>query len=97
LRGWSVTARAEEWEKITEPVHLAHHLPAERREASVLGLVGARVGPVDVGRVGEGHVAGAQPVEGSQRAERVLDRVAALHPHHRRDLAALERIERVLA
>jgi len=41
--------------------------------------------------VGERHVARAERVEHAQRAERVVDRVAALHADHRGDAAGLER------
>ena len=114
LRGCSVSARAEEWEKMTgacghvervahgrgrhvgevhqhaEAVHLAHHLAAEVGEAVVPGAVERGIGPVEGHVVGEGHVARAEIVVGAQRAERVLDGVAALHAEQRGDPAALE-------
>ena len=55
-----------------------------------LRRVGRRVGPRDVLRVRERHVARAEPVEHAQRAERAVDRVAALHADERRDLPLLE-------
>ena len=72
-----------------QPVHLAHHLAAERREPAVRRRVGRRVGPVGVPAVGERHVAHAELVVGAQRAEAVLDRLAALHAQERGDLALL--------
>ena len=114
LRGTSLTARADECEKITgasrdanrvfhrvrrdvaevdehaEPVHLAHDLFAERRQPVEHRRVGRRVGPRDVLRVRQRHVARAEAVEHAQRAERAVDRVPAFHADERRDLALLE-------
>ena len=104
FRGWSHSARAEEWEKMTgasetrsassivssETWERSTSIPSrfisrttsspKRGEAAVAGDVGRGVGPVQGLRVGEGHVAHAEVVVGAQRAERVLDHVAALHP-----------------
>ena len=44
----------------------------------------------DVLRVRERHVAGAEPVEHAQHAERAVDRVPAFDADERRDLARLE-------
>ena len=71
-----------------QPVHLPHHLAAEFGETVVAGGVQRRVGPVEGHVVGEGHVAGAEIVVGPERAERVLDGVAAFHAQQRRDPAA---------
>ena len=73
-----------------EPVHLPHHFAAELGEAAVPGAVERGVGPVEGDVVGQGHVPGAELVVGPERAERVLDGVAALHAEQRRDPAALE-------
>ena len=111
LRGWSQTARAEEWEKITgalgrvervphggrrhvrevdqhaEAVHLPDDLAAEGGQTADARLVGRRVRPGDVVVVGERHVAHAERVQPAQRAERVVDGVAALGAHQRGDTA----------
>ena len=109
LRGWSVRARAAEWEKMTgasvtssaslmvagETWERSTSMPRRfiSRTTSrpnvgqtvVPGGVERRVGPVEGHVVGERHVAGAEIVVGAQRAERVLDGVAALHAEERRD------------
>ena len=72
-----------------EPVHLADDLTAELGQPAVPRLVGGRVGPVGVLVVGEGQVADPEPVERSQRAEGVVDAVAALGPEQAGDPAAL--------
>ena len=54
------------------------------------GRVERSVGPVGGHVVGERHVPRAEIVVGPKRAQRVLDRVAALHADEGRDPAALE-------
>jgi hypothetical protein len=54
-------------------------------EAVMDGIVGRRIGPVVVLRVGEGHVAGAERMELAKRGGRVADLVAAFDPDQRRD------------
>ena len=49
------------------------------------GAIERGVGPVERHVVRERHVARAEVVVGAQRAERVLDRVAALDAEQRRD------------
>ncbi len=51
-----------------------------------------RIGPVRVGVVRQCHVAHAELVVGAQRAERVLERVAALHAEQRGDPAIAFRL-----
>ncbi len=70
-----------------EPVHLAHHLAAERREPAEHRLVGRRVGPRHVLVVGEGQVAHPERVQHPQRAERGVDAVPALGADQRGDPA----------
>ena len=73
-----------------QPVHLAHHLFAEGDKPAQRRRVGRRVGPGHVLAVRQRHVARAQRVHHAQRRQRRVDRVAALHADHRRDLAGLE-------
>ena len=68
-----------------EPVHLADDRPAERGEAVMDRIVGRRIRPVVVLRMGEGHVAGAERMELAQRGRRIADLVAALDPDQRGD------------
>ena len=73
-------------------LHLVHHLLAEWREPVMSDdrrpVEACRVGPLVRVRVGERHVAKTQPVERSQRVERVLDGVPALDAHERGDLSS---------
>ena len=71
-----------------DPVHLADHVAAEVGEPAEHRLVGGGVGPGHVLVVGQRHVAHAERVHHPQRAERGVDRVAALHADQRRDPAA---------
>ena len=84
---WRIVS-SETWLRSTstpEPVQLADDLLAERGEAAVRMLARGRVGPRRVVVVGERQVAGAEPREDPQRAERLPDRVAALDADHRGD------------
>ena len=79
-----------------QPVHLAHHVLAERRQAIVMHHLGVvevalRVGPVVGIEVGERHIADAERIVVAQQAQRVFNRVAAFDPHQRRDLVLLVR------
>ncbi len=73
-----------------DPLHLADHVPAEPAQPAGLRLVGSRIGPADVGVVGQGHVPHAERVEHPQHAERPGDRVAALGAEQRGDPAGGE-------
>ena len=66
-----------------DPVHLPDHLAAELRQPAGHRSVGGRVGPRGVRVVGQRHVAHAELVQLAQRAERAVDRVAALRTHQR--------------
>ena len=72
-----------------DPVHLPDDLPTELTQSTEAGLVGRRVGPVGVLVVGEGQIAHAEPVEGSQGAERVVDAVTSLGAEQTGDRAAV--------
>ena len=52
------------------------------------GGVERGIGPVERDVVGQGHVAGAEGIVRPERAQRVLDGVAALHPQQRGEPAA---------
>ena len=75
-----------------EPVHLQHNLLAERREPigivryTRLTLIARRVRPVERVRPGQRHVADPEPVVVAQQPERIVDGVAALDAHQRRQL-----------
>ena len=88
--GHGVFGHVAEVHEHAQPVHLAHHLLAERRQPTQHRLVGGRVGPGDVLAVRERHVTRAQRVHHAQRRQRRVDRVAAFHADHRADLAGLE-------
>jgi hypothetical protein len=70
-----------------EPVHLAHDLHAELRQAAVARGVGRRIRPFVAVEMRERHVTDAEPPVRAQRAERVLDRMAALDAEQRGDAA----------
>ena len=71
-----------------QPVHLAHNLLAERRQAAPLRRIGGAVGPGGGLRVGQGDVAGPGIEEFSQETQGVIDRIATLHADQRGDPAA---------
>ena len=84
----AVIVAGETWRQVdqhAEPVHLADDLAPERAQAPMAGGIERRVGPVGGDVVREGQVARAQGIADAQHAERVLDRVAALHPDQRGD------------
>ena len=74
-----------------DAVHLAHDLAPEVVEAIERGRVGRAVGPRDILRMRQRHIARAEIVHLAQHGERRSDRLAALHPHHAGDLAGLHR------
>ena len=69
-----------------QPIHLAHHLLAKRRQAMMHGRVGGGIGPVVVLHVGQRHVARAQGVGPAQNPQRIPDGMTAFHADQRRDL-----------
>ena len=73
-----------------EPLHLAHHVPAEIGQPAGLRDVGGRVGPADVVVVGQRHVPDAEGVQHPQHAEGPGDGVAAFGAEQRRDPAGSE-------
>ena len=75
-----------------QPVHLTHDFLAEAREPAVGGGAGGAVRPVQGHVVRERHVAHAQVVVRAQRAQRVLDGVAALDPERGPDLPRPQRL-----
>ena len=60
-----------------QAVHFPYHVPAERRESVVDGLVGCRVGPVIGLEMRQGHITNAQPVIIAQKTEAVGNQVSA--------------------
>ena len=72
-----------------DAVHLGDDLATEVGEPAQRRLVRGGVGPRDVVVVGEGQVADTEAVEHAQRAERLVDLVAALGTHQAGDLALL--------
>ena len=72
-----------------ETVHLLHHLLAESGEPAVPRRVGGGVRPVEGLLVGEGHVPDAQVEVRAERAQGVLDRMAALHAEEAGDPSAV--------
>ena len=60
-----------------DPLHLADHLPAEIGQAADRHVIGGRIGPADVGVVGQGHVPDAERGQHPQHAERPGDRMTA--------------------
>ena len=87
-RVWRHVAEVDEH---AEAIHLANHLFAELRQAAEHRRPGAGIGPGQVGRMRQRHVAGAERVHHAQRRQRVVDRVAAFHADQRPDPAGLER------
>ncbi len=71
-----------------QPVQLADHLHAERRQPARARFVGARVRPIDRLRVRQPQVPRAPIVELAERRQRVLDHVATLDPDQPGDLSA---------
>ena len=69
-----------------DSIHLQHDPLAERREPAP-GGIGGRGRPLEAAPVRQRHVARAEVGEHSQRAERVLDGVAAFDPDETGDLA----------
>ena len=69
-----------------QAIQLAYHLLAEIGQAVVLRLVGGRIRPVVVLEVRQREIADAEPGEIAERAQIVVDHVAALHAHERRNL-----------
>ena len=74
-----------------DPVHLPHHLAAERREPAVRGLVGGGVRPRGVAVVRQGQVAHPAAAQLAERVERAVDAVPALGAHQRRHPPRRER------
>jgi hypothetical protein len=74
-----------------DPVHLPDDVLAELVQPAEHRLVGGRVRPGHVVVVGQRHVPHAEHPHHPQHAERLTDRVAALHPHQRCDPAGLDR------
>ena len=72
-----------------ETIHLEHDLLAEGRQAAP-GGISRSSRPIEAAPVRQRHVARAEPVEHAQRAERVLDRVAAFDADQARDLIRAE-------
>ena len=79
-----------------QPVHLADHRLAERRQAVVLRIVGGAVGEVVGGGVRQGHVARAQGVVGPQNRHGIGDLVAAFDPDQRGDAARLVQSDNIV-
>ena len=75
-----------------QAVHFRDHALAEIGEA-VIGFIGVarRIRPVVAIGVGEGHVTDAQNIIVAQKAQTVLNGVAAFNPHQRGDLPAAVR------
>ena len=69
-----------------QTVHPFHHCAPEIRQAVPLRLVTRRVRPLGVLGVRQRHVADAQAIENIERAQVVLDDVAAFDSHQDRDL-----------
>src|SRR3546814_1884090 len=70
----------------------ANDLPPEIGESVVRGHVGRRVGPAQILRMRQRHVARAEIVHLAQHREARSDRMATLHAEHPRDLARLHRL-----
>ncbi len=82
-------AHMAEIDQHPQPVHLAHYLAAEVGQPAMQRRVGRAVGPAQPLGVCEREVTHTQVIGLAEHGQALADRIAALHPKHRRDLAAL--------